>query len=90
MAPKVCWFHSVASVTDMMQARDKYREDLQYRLLVDTMYNFIARAEFDPTEIRQAAILAHIMYSERNVMPILMNQTLREFLKEEEEIQQWK
>ena len=54
----------------MMTIRDKYLSDTQFHALVDTMVAYINQAEFTPTEMRQAAVLASIIYSERHVRRI--------------------
>jgi len=45
--------------------RDRYQNDNHFRTLVDTLWAVIERAEFTPTEIRQAAMLAQILYEDR-------------------------
>lgn len=49
----------------MMFVRDRYLNDPMFHTLVDTMCAAIERAEFTPTEIREAAMLAQIIYEER-------------------------
>ena len=45
--------------------RDRYEQDHAFRTLVDTLWACIERAEYTPSEIRQAAMLAQILYEER-------------------------
>lgn len=53
-------------------ATDRYRADAHFRQLVDALYQHIDHAEFSPTEIREAAMLAHILYEERRIRPIML------------------
>lgn len=46
----------------MESARQRYQNDPAYKQLVDMMEHFIHRAEFTPSEMREAAILASINY----------------------------
>lgn len=39
---------------------ERYERDAHFRTLVDTIWALIDRAEYTPTEIREAAILAQI------------------------------
>jgi hypothetical protein len=50
--------------------RQRYMTDGNFATVVNTMLAMIARAEFTPTEIREAAMLAQILYEERNPRPI--------------------
>lgn len=51
----------------MKTPRDKYMNDPEYHQLVDTLEHFIERAQFTPSELREAAILACINYEMRHV-----------------------
>ena len=51
----------------MMTIREKYLSDTQFHALVDIMVAHIEQANFTPTEMRQAAVLASIIYSQRHV-----------------------
>ena len=53
----------------------RYEQDPHFRTLVDTLYSCIDRADFTPTEIRQAAMLAQIMYEARHPQPILLRRS---------------
>ena len=53
----------------MKTPREKYQNDNAYRLLVDTMVAQIIDAKFTPSEMREASLLASIMYAEMNVNP---------------------
>jgi hypothetical protein len=52
---------------------DRYKRDPAFRTLVDTLYMQIHDANFTPTEIREAAMLAQILYEERVLRPIVMD-----------------
>lgn len=47
--------------------RDKYMNDPEYHRLVDAMESFIDRAQFTPSELREAAMLASINYEMRHI-----------------------
>jgi len=44
--------------------RDRYLNDQAFRRLVDTLWAIVEQAQYTPTEIRQAAMLAQILYEE--------------------------
>ena len=50
-------------------ATERYRNDAAFRNLVDMMRAAIENAEFTPSEIREAAMLAQILYEETNLRP---------------------
>jgi len=50
----------------MKSPRDKYLNDAAYKRLVDVLICEIHDCHFTPSEIREAAILASIIYEERN------------------------
>lgn len=60
-------------MTQRTPATERYQNDVAFRNLTDTLYAAIDRAEFSPTEIREAAMLAHILYEERRVRPIIVD-----------------
>ena len=51
----------------MKTPQEKYLNDINYKNLVDTMHSFISKAEFTPSELREAAILASIHYESLNI-----------------------
>jgi len=51
----------------MKTPREKYMNDPEYHQLVKMLENFIERAQFTPSELREAAILASINYEMRQV-----------------------
>lgn len=57
----------------MMSTTERYQTDAQFRQLVDLMYSYIDHAQFTPSEIREAAMLAHILYEERRLRPIIID-----------------
>lgn len=67
----------------MKGIRERYQNDPAFRMLVNYLEEFIHKGQYTPTELREAAILAHIRYSEYSRVPIVMNQTLQQFLEEE-------
>jgi hypothetical protein len=53
-----------------MTPEERYHRDPQFKMLVDTLELHIHRAQFTPTELREAAILAAIKYECRTVRPL--------------------
>jgi hypothetical protein len=56
-----------------MKIRERYMNDTHFHALVTMMMSEIERARFTPTEIREAAMLAQIMYEETNPRPIVFS-----------------
>ena len=50
----------------MKTPRERYMSDPAFAALVNTIIATIKQGDFTPTEIREAALLAHIIYEERN------------------------
>lgn len=50
---------------------ERYQRDPHYRCLVDVLEQAIHAAQYTPTEIREAAMLAAIRYEMRRGMPAL-------------------
>jgi len=51
----------------MKTPREKYMNDPEYHSLVNAMEHFIERANFTPSEMREAVVLACINYEMRHV-----------------------
>jgi hypothetical protein len=49
----------------MMTLREKYTNDVRYHTMVEVMADLIERCEFTPSEVREMAVLACILYEER-------------------------
>lgn len=49
--------------------RERYQNDAYFHSMVDMLLSHIHEARFTPTEIREAAMLAQIMYEESNPRP---------------------
>ena len=54
----------------MKTPREKYQNDPNYHALVDILCAQIHMAKFTPSELREAAILACILYEEQKVRTI--------------------
>jgi len=52
---------------DIKTPIDKYYNDLHYAALVKLMVSYIQNCNYTPSEIRQAAILASILYEETRI-----------------------
>lgn len=48
----------------MMTVVERYLRDAEFHALVDTLHAQIQHAKFTPTEIREAAMLAHVKFLE--------------------------
>ena len=67
----------------MKTPRDKYHNDNQFKALVDTMAAYIQNCDFSPSELREAAMLASIIYEEyrMNYNPIIVNTRMEKCLR---------
>jgi hypothetical protein len=68
----------------MKTPRDKYQSDNQFKALVDTMVGYIRNCDFSPSEMREAAMLASIIYEEyrMNYNPAIVNSKMEKALRE--------
>ena len=64
----------------MKTPQDKYRNDPAYRHLVDMIEAFVDTAEFTPSELRQAVVLACIHYEMRRSQTRIYNPKVIEAL----------
>ena len=58
---------------DPMKVHDRYYHDPHFRHLVDALYATVVDAQFTPTEIREAAMFAQILYEELTLRPLLID-----------------
>ena len=72
----------------MKTPRQKYQNDNHFKTLVDMMVAHIHACNYTPSEMREAAILASIIYNEQNIKQydILIPKHLE---KEMEDIKEW-
>lgn len=49
----------------MKTPREKYENDPQYNFLVKTLLGMIVQCHFTPSELREAVVLASILYEEK-------------------------
>ena len=54
-------------MNDYEQAKLKYMSDPVFHTIVDMMYSAIAKMDYSPTELRQAAMFAAIKFEHENV-----------------------
>jgi hypothetical protein len=66
----------------MKTPRDRYNNDAQFSTLVDMMVNHIINAHFTPSEMREAAIMASIIYESKYNFNchVMANKDVRNFL----------
>jgi len=60
----------------MKTPREKYVHDTYYHQMVDMMVGMIHECKFTPSELREAATLASIIYEEQQVTPKLLYKEL--------------
>lgn len=54
----------------MKTPREKYMNDSQYKALVDVMCAHIHACDYTPSEMREAVVLACILYEEQRIRPM--------------------
>ena len=57
------------SAIRMDNPRERYLYDAEFRTLVDAMLKLVENCQFTPFELRQALVLALILYEERRLVP---------------------
>lgn len=57
----------------MRSPREKYMNDPDYHRLVDMLEQFVESAQFSPSELREASVLACINYEMRHVREITID-----------------
>lgn len=57
----------------MRSIEQRYREDSEFHYLVDMLHSLIKKAQYTPTEIREAALLAMIHYEQYSNRPIIVD-----------------
>lgn len=56
----------------MKTPREKYEGDSSYRVLVDHLVSMIHQCQFTPSELREAVMLACIIYEEHNIRQLCL------------------
>jgi len=64
----------------MKSPRERYHNDLMFHQLVDLMTSHIMQAKYTPSEMRDAALLASILYEEMNLIPRVYPQEILDWL----------
>lgn len=59
----------------MKTPKEKYQNDTSYRMLVDWMVSHIHQCNFTPSEMREAAMFASIIYEQTRIKPMLIHET---------------
>ncbi len=54
-------------------AADRYRDDPAFKSLVQVLLSQIREAKYTPTEIREAAMFAQILYEETTLRPLMID-----------------
>lgn len=52
----------------MRTLKERYQSDNQFKVLVDIMVAHIHQCHYTPSEMREAALLASIIYEEHNIV----------------------
>lgn len=66
----------------MKSPQERYYSDPQFHALVDLMLHYVIEAQFTPTELREAAMLAAIRYSQMYPAP-------QRLIMAESEVEKW-
>lgn len=57
----------------MLSLQDRLMNDIKFRHLVETLYAAIVTAEFTPTEIREAAMVAQIRFESSRIRDYMID-----------------
>lgn len=68
----------------MSSPRSKYYNDPHYHQLVDVMVHMIMQAKYTPSEMREAAVLASIIYQESQSISCVMPKEVISWLNKKE------
>lgn len=60
-------------MTPRTSPADRYHHDPHFRQLVDMLYVAVEQAQFTPTEIREAVMLAQIKFEELHIRPLIVD-----------------
>ena len=70
----------------MKSPRERYNNDAGFHQLVEVMYLHIVQAQYTPSEMREAAVLASILYAENYTPSFLMPKEVTDWLDKEIDI----
>lgn len=73
----------------MKTPKERYENDNHFRALVDMMVNFIQQADYTPSEMRQAAILASIIHEQITLRPIHLTEIPPEVERSIQAVEKW-
>ena len=65
----------------VMNLRERYYNDPVFNKLIDHTVKMIEDLQFTPTEIREAAMIAQIIYEEKNPRNIYSDNFIKQLLK---------
>ena len=73
----------------MKTPREKYQNDPDYKMFVDSMVAMIDQCQYTPSEMREMAVLASIIYEEINIKRMYVPHFPEHVLKKLEELDKW-
>ena len=73
----------------MKTPREKYENDAQYRVLVDLMVTQIETCQYTPSEMREAAVLACILYEQTRLKMIAIPRLPKEITDKLDFMDKW-
>ncbi len=63
----------------MRTPEDRYYTDVKFKALVDALAHYVYRAEYTPSEVREAAMLACIHYEHSRMRDLYLNKDMYNF-----------